>query len=222
MAKCKMCGKWGLFLKLQDGLCPKCSIISAPKGEPVCANEPSSNIETVPAADPAAIDEAPAPIVTEVPVQHEPAKPEPPQPKTYRVAGIQHHMDNLMNLAVPNDDYALSKRDLIDMDLTDERIWEHIFCASTAELVPEPDNPHDPKAIKVVAGGEHIGYIKAGSCAHLLKVLRENRIQKITCDIGGGPYKKIVEDYDYDKDKEIYTLERGTAPYFATLYITEA
>lgn len=216
MAKCNQCGKWGLFLKLQEGLCPNCVAKIQMQDKPICNNAPTTSTA------PAAIDETPAPIVTETPTQHEPVAPLPPQPKTYRVTGIQHYMDNLLNLAVPNDDYTLSKRDLIDLGLTDERIWEHIFCASTANLVPEPDNPHDPRAIKVVAEGEHIGYIKAGSCAHLLKVIRENRILKIECEIAGGPYKRIDEDYDYDKDKEVYTLERGTTPYFATLYITEA
>ena len=28
-----------------------------------------------------------------------------------------------------------------------------------ADLIPEPDNPHDPNAIGVVVGGEHVGYI---------------------------------------------------------------
>lgn len=28
-----------------------------------------------------------------------------------------------------------------------------------ADLFPEPDNPHDPNAIEVVVGGEHVGYI---------------------------------------------------------------
>lgn len=213
MAKCNQCGKWGLFLRLQEGLCQNCVAKIQMQNKPICNNVPTTSTA------PAAIDETPAPIVAETPTQHEPVTP---QAKTYRVTGIQHHMDNLMNLAVSNGDYTLSKRDLIDMGLTDEHIWEYDFYAPTAELVPEPDNPHDPKAIKVVAGGEHIGYIKAGSCSHLLKVIRENRILKIECEIAGGHYKRIDEDYDYDKDKEVYTLERGTAPYFATLYITEA
>ena len=39
------------------------------------------------------------------------------------------------------------------------------------------------RSIKVVIDGEHIGHIKAGSCAHLLKVIREGRIHKISCKI---------------------------------------
>jgi HIRAN domain-containing protein len=30
---------------------------------------------------------------------------------------------------------------------------------TTAELVPEPENPHDPRAVKVLIGGRHVGYL---------------------------------------------------------------
>lgn len=39
--------------------------------------------------------------------------------------------------------------------------------------------------------------------------------------MGGGPYKFISEDYDYDKDKEVYSLERGETKFFVHLKITE-
>lgn len=43
-------------------------------------------------------------------------------------------------------------------------------------MIEEPDNPEDPNAIKVVMDGEPIGYIKAGSCARVKKLIREERI----------------------------------------------
>jgi hypothetical protein len=42
---------------------------------------------------------------------------------------------------------------------------------STAELVLEPDNPHDPNAAAVMVGGHRIGYIKSGSAKQLHKRL---------------------------------------------------
>ena len=67
----------------------------------------------------------------------------------------------------------------------------------------------------------HVGYIKAGSCSHLLKVIREDRIQKVSCQVGGGRYKKVyVEDYT-ESGKEIYALEKETIPWYVHLTVTE-
>lgn len=137
--------------------------------------------------------------------------------KTYKVAGVQYYTDALMCLAVSNANYNLKKQALLAAGITSQYIWKNEFKPNHIEVIPEPDNPYDPKAIKVVVDGHHVGHIKAGSCAHLLKVIQENRIQKIEAKITGGPYK-ILDDYDGDG---IYTLEQGDAPYRVTLYITE-
>lgn len=149
--------------------------------------------------------------------------PRPAQPstvKTYKVTGMQYRMENLMSLASENPDYSSTKRELIQDGLIGERVWKYDFYAKWAGVVPEPDNPYDPNAIKVVLEGVHVGYIKAGSCAHLLKVLRENRIGRIAFEVAGGPYKWIGEDINED-GKEVYTLERGDVPYYVHLHITE-
>lgn len=183
---------------------------------------PMPEIPTPETPTPAPMPEAPAPaqvkpvIVANV--------------KTYKVTGMSHRMENLMALAEENDDYQLSKKALIKKaeeyaDLTggdpeDQRIWQYEFYPHKTELVPEPDNPVDPNAIKVVIDGQHVGYIKSGSCAHLLKVIREGRIGRIGCQIGGGKYKYIDEDYNEDGDS-IYTLEKDELAYFVHLKIEE-
>ena len=67
------------------------------------------------------------------------------------------------------------------------------------------DKSDDPKAIKVVIDGMHVGYIKSGSCAHVKNLLKSGRIQRITADIMGGPYKLLYFDDSEDK----YELEKG-------------
>lgn len=141
--------------------------------------------------------------------------------KTYHVTGIRHYEDNLMNLAHINIDYEMTKKELIDSYMVDEMVWKYVFYPDIVQLVPEPDNPHDPNAIKVVIDAEHIGYIKAGSCAHLLKIIKENRILSISCKIGGGPYKILSGEYDDKKEKDVYSLERGEYSYSVTLHISE-
>ena len=123
--------------------------------------------------------------------------------------------------AEPGEDYEMSKRDLIDAGMTDERIWEYEFDPANVELIPEPENPHDPNAVKVIVDGEHVGYVKKGSCKHILKLIAENRILRIDCEIGGGNYKIVSEEYDDEKDKEVYTLVRDKTNFFVTLTIRE-
>lgn len=141
--------------------------------------------------------------------------------KVYHVTGLSYYQDNILRLAVENTDYLMSRKTLVEDMRTNERIWKYEFYPLKVELVPDPDNPHDKNAIMVVVDGEHIGYIKKGSCSHLLKVISEGRIQSISCDIGGGPYKYISEDYDEDLDKDVYTMHKDSRPYSATLRIKE-
>lgn len=141
--------------------------------------------------------------------------------KTYKVAGVSHCSENIMNMALENEDYFKTKRGLIDGGLVGERVWKYEFFPDDVELVPEPENPADPNAIKVIVDGEHVGYIKSGSCAHIHKLLKEGSIADIDCAIGGGPYKYVSEEYDNEKDKEVYDLEKGETQLFVRLQITE-
>lgn len=141
--------------------------------------------------------------------------------KTYRVTGIQHYLDNLLDLAVPNSNYDMTKKEIIDFGMTDQYIWECEFYPSKLELQPEPDNPHDSNAIKVLIDDKHVGYIKSGSCKHLLNVIEQDRFMGATCKIGGGKYKRVDEEYDYDRDKSTYTLDKGEKNFSIVLTIKE-
>ena len=142
---------------------------------------------------------------------------------THKVTGIQYYMDNIMDLAVENSDYVMTKREIIDAAMVDERIWKYEFCAAKAELVPEPDNPHDPNAVKVMVDGLQVGYIKAGSCARVLKAINSGKIRGIGCTIGGGPYKVVHEDDDNDDwENTKYLMEKDETNFFVRLTVYEA
>ena len=158
----------------------------------------------------------PAPMV---PAAEAPAQAQ--NVKKYKVAGVTHYVDNILKLATEDPDYDLSKRELIAEDRVQERVWKYFFAPQKVELVPEDDNPQDPKAIKVIVDGQHVGYIKSGSCAHLRKVMDRGGIVDIDCMIGGGPYKYVALEYDDETDKEIYTLEKDETHIFVHLDITE-
>lgn len=135
--------------------------------------------------------------------------------ETFHVAGTSYREDAILSLAEENDDYNLSKKELIDDGMEDERIYKYHFPAMHSELVPEPDNPHDPNAIKVLVNGVHIGYVKAGSCSHVKNLLASGKVSSYGVDIVGGPYKRVYEDEDGD-----YQIEKEDHNFGATLMIT--
>lgn len=141
--------------------------------------------------------------------------------RTYRVAGISFQEDAVENVGSQNNDYHMTKQELIREGMTDERIWEYSFEPCHTELVPDPANQYDHNAIKVIVDGEHIGYIKSGSCVHVLKLINEDRILNIQCQIGGGRYKYLAEEYDNEKEKKVYILEKGRINYWASVIIRE-
>ena len=141
--------------------------------------------------------------------------------KSHGVAGANYHQKELQAMGKKNPDYELDKRGLLKRWPEGVTVYEYTFSPKKAELVPEPDNPQDPKAIKVLVDGVHVGYIKAGSCAHFHKLIRENRIHKITPRILGGKYKAV---FSYDaaaKKSEDFDFEKGTTPICVRLEVAE-
>lgn len=116
--------------------------------------------------------------------------------ETHKVAGTSFRQDVILSMGVKNGDYTKTKKALQAEGRAEEWIYEYKFNPVRVELVPEPENPHDPKAIKVVVDGLHVGYIKAGSCGHIRKLLESDRIESIACKIGGGRGKILTCDED--------------------------
>lgn len=194
------------------------------------APSPKPQQYTPPTLQPVTPPPAPKPVTPAPkprPVTPPSAEPQPgTKVEKHRVAGISFRLDAIESLGVYNADYDKSQRELIEDGLLGECIYRTDYFANVTTLEPEPDNPEDPKAIKVVVDGVHIGYIKAGSCAHIHKVMREGRLENVRCEIYGGPYK-ILQGYfgEYYVDEDglndpTYRLVRDTSLYYAELYIT--
>ncbi len=151
----------------------------------------------------------------------EPVKTPGAKVVSHSVVGTSYRQEAILAMGKINPDYKLDKRGLLKRWPKGATVYEYTFSPKKAELVPEPENPEDPKAIKVLVDGVHVGYIKAGSCAHLHKLIRENRIQAIVPRIIGGKYKEL---YSHDADPESsadFELDKGTSPFGVRLEITE-
>lgn len=136
----------------------------------------------------------------------------------HKLAGTSYHMDAIMALAQENPDYDLTKREIIDDELTDERIYQYTFADGPVELVDDPDNEYDPNAIKVLVAGQHIGYIKRGSTGRIHNLQRAGRVLGVTAEIYGGKYKVVICDDD-DDGAEHYDLIKDETGYGAAIEI---
>lgn len=139
--------------------------------------------------------------------------------KNHRVTGTSHYESNILKLATENKDYAKTKSELIQSGLVEKNIYQYNFHPHKTELVPEPTNQYDTNAIKVIIDDQHVGYIKAGSCSHMLKLINENRIQNITSKINGGTYKCVIVNGGPDCDS--YELIKEKSGYSITVTIIE-
>lgn len=135
--------------------------------------------------------------------------------ETFHVAGITHKQKEIFQMAYENEDYSMSKKEIIDSGKEDERIYKYEFDPVHVELIPEPDNPYDPKAIKVVIDGVHVGYIKKGSTSRVRNLLKAGG--KVSAEIKGGPYKVLL--YRYEDGEDRYDMETGETSYFVSVQI---
>lgn len=176
----------------------------------------STKLQEIPSASqdtpPITPDPTAQPITT--PIQEKPKNDI--KIETHKVAGVSYRVDEILSLSSENEDYDSSLKNLVDMGYEYERVYQYEFYPIKTELIPEPDNPHDPNAVKVIVDNVHVGYIKSGSCRHILNLLKDDRIIKIDCEIKGGNYKYI----GYNEDDDKHYIEKDDIPFFVHLKIS--
>jgi hypothetical protein len=138
---------------------------------------------------------------------HDTPKPKPRHKRyTFKVAGISFHEKEIReHLIMENDDYSMSKKEMIEMGLIDTMVYKYDGLSTNVQLVPEPDNLHSSDAIKVIADDIIIGYVPSKE-TFAVKELMDKDDLKIGCSFHGGDYKIIFEDYDTGK----YDLKKGS------------
>lgn len=173
-----------------------------PTPAPVPNAEPVSESVTVP-------ETAPEAEASDDPVNSEPDEKKKYKRCAFKVAGISRRQRAIEgNLLTENYEYSLSKKELVDSGMIDERIYRYDPTVMDADLVPEPDNPKDPNAIKVLVNDVQIGYVPAEKAGVVKELLSSKQVHSIDCEFYGGPFKIITADYDDESDKEIYTVEK--------------
>ena len=126
---------------------------------------------------------------------------------SFNVAGVSYKRKEITALLLENDDYDMSKKEIIDCNMTDEYIYRYTTFMRDVELVPDPDNEHDPNAIKVLSRGVHVGFVPADKTGRVRKIL-DSRSPEISAEFKGGPYKIVRAVWDDEKMDDVYELEK--------------
>lgn len=123
--------------------------------------------------------------------------------REYEIMGLFAHKQNLMQIGKQNRDWDLTDAQLVEKYAGQrKRVFRYYFSGDiNAQLIPEPQNPHDPNCVGVYANGLRIGAVPAGDAVDVKKLLPHVVATKI--DIKGGEFKLIengyveVNSYDY-------------------------
>lgn len=149
--------------------------------------------------------------------------------ENFKVTGLNYAEDALKNIAIENDDYDLSKRELYELasDGLDcpMKVFKYEYNVRSCELKAEPDNEFDKNAIAVIADGEKIGYIKKGSTSRVRNLLKSEAFKNVTLEIYGGDYKYLsmngedMDDLDYDCPYKDFSVEKDSSDIKAVVTI---
>lgn len=124
------------------------------------------------------------------------------------VVGESFMKNQIASVMSGNGLYNASDNIFIDKVEETKKIYKFKYRETTAQLVPEPDNPHDSNAIKVVIDNVHVGYIPASRCLELKNIL--GKIKYVNAHLHGG-------DYKYHSHGEVFKSE---SDFSIELYIT--
>ena len=115
---------------------------------------------------------------------------------SFNVTGTSYHQKDIRELCWENNDYSLSKRELIKQDMIDEPIYKYSVDFAFVSLIPDPDNEYDRNAIKVMHRNTLLGFVPKENTDTVHKILAGP--YDVTAEVYAGPYKTVRENEDSD------------------------
>lgn len=114
--------------------------------------------------------------------------------EVYPVRGAHYFTENIMKLAVRNEEWQATKETLKSKCGLPARVFRYNFINKPVKLVPDPKNKHDKNAVMVIIAGEQVGYIPAESAVHVKDIIENHSVKYISSFISGGDYKVVAEN----------------------------
>lgn len=121
------------------------------------------------------------------------------QTETFELPGAYHHKASIAKVANINPDWRKTCKTLINEEKDNKKIYRFMRTTKKAELVQEPDNPHDKNAVMVLVDGEKVGYISAEENIHVIELMKSNAIKGVSATITGGGYKIVYSEDEMEK-----------------------
>lgn len=141
----------------------------------------------------------------------------------YPVVGESFSKKEIASLGYENPDYKLAKGELYKRGYYEKAVYAYYFPKLEAMLQPEPDNKHDPNAIKVLVRGIYVGYIGRTDCPAIKAMLDDGRIRRVQASIRGGDSRMIYTEMAYPPEERIpisdLRIDRETSDFSVTLFI---
>ena len=130
----------------------------------------------------------------------------------FHVAGISYRdQKEIEDLLTENEEYDFGKKKIVEEGLEGKKIYRYDIYYESANLVPDPENSHDPNAVKVITGGVFVGYVPAKKVKEVTELINNNPDSKIKCEIYGGPYKILIDEGS--------GIEKDSTPFGANVHI---
>lgn len=124
---------------------------------------------------------------------------------TFNVVGTSYKTAAIRKLGRKNEDYSYTKKEIIELDLCDEEIYQYDFPKCNVTFEDEPGNEHDPNALKVLFNDIHVGYIKKELVSRVRTIINDG-YKKCYGQVYGGKYKIVETEFGYN-EKDTYRIE---------------
>ena len=122
---------------------------------------------------------------------------------------VSGYQDVIRGLCEKNDDYSLSKSELLDQFGTGDRVFKFTGTFRDVKIVPDDQ---DPKVLRAVLYDDVVGIVKKGSVSRVKNLTGSPEYRSMFIELYGGDYKHITYDDDVVPNKD--------SEYYADLYIT--
>lgn len=121
--------------------------------------------------------------------------------------------EELFDLLTSNPIFELSTEELIKKGYAGKTIYKFYsdYRGNDVSLEPDPKNPADKNAVKILLFGKFFGYVNREDAPFIKQLIKKNAIIDLKLQNKGGPIRKIYKNGHSSANK--YEFE-------TTLYIT--
>lgn len=78
------------------------------------------------------------------------------------------------------------------------KLWDQLSRGAVLDLVPDPDNPHDPNAVEVRLGGHMVGYVQKMEAKRVSPILQlgvQYKCKVVSREASDNKYEQILASF---------------------------